>query len=332
MIKFSIIIPVVKINDYIHETVRHILNLDFQDFEILILPDSKTQEKFPKTKIIPTGKIGPAEKRNLGGKRAQGEILAFLDDDAYPEKRWLTRAWKNFQDPKIAALGGPAITPREDNIFQKTSGACLASSLFGGIVDRYRPGKQKKLVEDWPSVNLLVRKEIFQKIGGFNSRFWPGEDTKFCLDLIQDNNKIIYDPALLVYHHRRMTLKGHLKQTAGYGSHRGFFAKKFPKTSRKLAYAFPSLFVLFLVFAIIVIALLPGSRLAYFAIFILGIYAASLFFFAIQAIIREKNFLVGILIIPYLFFTHIVYGVKFLQGLVFTRVGNKNLYSLRKQG
>lgn len=319
MPQFSIIIPVVEINDYIHETVRHILNLDFQNFEILILPDGKTQEKFLKTKIIPTGKVGPAEKRNLGAKRAQGEILAFLDDDAYPEIRWLARAWENFKDPKIAAIGGPATTPASDSLRQKTSGACLASSLFGGIVDRYRPGRQKKLVDDWPSVNFLVRKTIFQKIGGFNSAYWPGEDTKFCLDLIQAGNKILYDPAILVYHHRRETLIKHLKQVAGYGLHRGFFAKKFPKTSRKLVYAFPGLFVLFLISAAIIFILLPHSPLTYFTIFILGIYAASLFFAAIQAIIRGKNFLVGILIMPYIFLTHITYGIKFIQGLVLTR-------------
>jgi len=319
MPKFSIIIPVVKINDYIHETVRHILNLDLRDFEILILPDLETKENFPKTKIIPTGKAGPAEKRNLACKYAQGEILAFLDDDAYPEFHWLTRALENFKNQKIAGLGGPAITPPEDNIFQKTSGACLASALLAGIVDRYRPGKRKKLVKDWPSVNFLVRKKIFQKIGGFNSRYWPGEDTKFCLDLSENGNKILYDPALLVYHHRRPTLKGHLKQVAGYGLHRGYFAKKFPKTSRKIIYAFPSLFVFFIIFTIIASIFFPRSLLFRLALFISGIYGISLFFAAIQAGVREKNFLLGILIIPYIFLTHLTYGVKFIQGLIFTR-------------
>lgn len=322
MPQFSIIIPVVRINDYIHETVRHLLNLTHQNFEILIFPDAKSEEKFPKTKIIPTGKIGPAEKRTLALQYAEGEILAFLDDDAYPQNDWLSQAAKNFQDPRIAALGGPAISPQDDSLRQKTSGACLASSFWGGIADRYIPGKKKKTVTDWPSVNFLVRKNIFQKIGGFNSQYWPGEDTKFCLDLTQTGGNIIYDPQLIVYHHRRKTLLSHLQQIAGYGLHRGFFAKKFPATSLKFTYFIPSLFVLLLVASPLIGYLAKRAGYIHFLygyIAILLLYLGGILWAAIKSAFREKNPLVGLLIIPYMFLTHLVYGVKFLQGLLFTK-------------
>ncbi len=322
MPQFSIIIPVVRINDYIYESIRQILNLDFQDFEILIFPNITSKEKFSKTKIIPTGKIGPAEKRNLALQYAAGNILAFLDDDAYPQNNWLSQAIKNFQDPRIAAIGGPAITPHTNSIRQKASGVCLASSFVGGISDRYLPGKKRKLVSDWPSVNFLVRQSFFKKIGGFHSQYWPGEDTKFCLDLIQAGGKIIYDPKLIVYHHRRKTFRKHLQQVAGYGIHRGFFAKKLPQTSRKLTYFIPSLFLFFLI-CILPLALIIKAR-GYVHLFdiylgILGLYCLGLVIAVIQAILREKNPIIGILAIPYILCTHLVYGAKFIQGFLFTR-------------
>ena len=92
--KVSIIIPVRKINDYIRECVSYILNLDYEDFEILIFPDVGADEKFEKTRIIPTGPVGPAEKRDLALKYAEGEILAFLDDDAYLGVNPLSRVRK----------------------------------------------------------------------------------------------------------------------------------------------------------------------------------------------------------------------------------------------
>ena len=130
----SIIIPVKEINDYLRkETIPAILGQSFQNFEIIILPDKPTKEKFPKTKIIPSWpKLGPADKRDLGAKKAKGEILAFLDDDSYPDKNWLKNAVKiftpktlNLYTPKslypfyIAAVCGPALTPPHDNIRKK---------------------------------------------------------------------------------------------------------------------------------------------------------------------------------------------------------------------
>lgn len=319
MLKFSIIIPVTKINDYIRESIRHILNLDYQDFEVLVFPDEASEEKFPKTQVIPTGKIGPAEKRNLSLKYAQGEILAFLDDDAYPKIGWLSGALYDFQNFRIAALGGPAITPPQDNIFQKTSGACFSSSIFSEITNRYWPGKKRKMVQDWPSVNFFIRQEVFQKVGGFDSQYWPGEDTKLCFDITRRGDKILYDPQVLVYHHRRKNLWGHLKQVGAYGLHRGFFAKRFPQTSCKLTYFIPSLFIIFIILALILTYLFPRSLLAYFCIAIFFIYGGGLIFSAVQATVREKTLLIGILVIPYILLTHLVYGVRFLQGLFLTR-------------
>ena len=233
----SIIIPVKEVNDYIRESIPRILNLNYDNFEILIFPDLKSKENFAKTRIIPTGKIGPAEKRNLSIKYAQGEILAFLDDDAYPCPGWLKNAVKHFNNPNIVAVGGPAITPANDSFAQKVSGAVFLSKLSGGNPERYWPIGAIKEIIDWPSVNFLVRKSDFSAVHGFNSEFWPGEDTLLCMDLIKKlKKKIIYDPKVLVYHHRRSGLVRHLKQISQYGLHRGFFAKKYPVNSFKLKF------------------------------------------------------------------------------------------------
>lgn len=318
--KVSIIIPVVRINDYIHESIRHILNLKFQDFEVLIFPNQKTKVSFPKTKIITTGEIGPAAKRNLALKYAQGEILAFLDDDAYPRSDWLTKALVNFKNPRLAALGGPAITPPHDSLLQKASGACLQSLMVSGEArERYLPGKQKKIVHDWPSVNFLIRKKIFAHIHGFNTHFWPGEDTKLCLDVIKNGGQIIYDPQLVVYHHRRRNLKSHLKQIGGYGLHRGYFAKNLPQTSRKLPYFLPSLFLLFILATAGLFLFFPQSLLTKYAGLLLGFYSLGILGSAMQAAWREKSLSVGLLVIPFIFLTHLVYGLRFIQGFIFTQ-------------
>ncbi len=317
MPKVSIIIPVVQINDYVHEAILHILNLPNQDFEILIFPDQKTTQKFPQTRVIASGHVGPAEKRNLALAYAQGEIFAFLDDDAFPHPAWLSVALKDFHKYKIAALGGPAITPPHDNLLQKASGACLSSLLIAGpVAERYLPRKKKHFVQDWPSVNLLVRKKVFQDVHGFNSAYWPGEDTKLCLDIIQKGGQILYDPQLIVYHHRRKNLYAHLKQVGNYGLHRGYFVKHLPQTSCRLFYFLPAFFFIFVLFSIGTFFWKTPAGIVQIIIFIFLIYAGGLLLSMLQSTWREKNILVGLLAAPYIFFTHIVYGARFLQGLI----------------
>jgi len=311
----SIIIPVKKINKYVQETVPEILKTQTEDFEIIIVTDKKDNtNKCPKTKIINSGEKGPAFKRDLAVKYAKGDILAFLDDDAYPEKDWLKNALLHFKNKKVAAVGGPAITPSANSLFQKASGA-VSESFIGGGGARNRflsIGKAKK-IDDWPTVNLLVRKNIFEEIGGFDTNFWPGEDTKLCLDILNKGYKIIYEPKTIVYHHRRNSFFGYFKQVGNYGIHRGFFVKKFPQTSFRFWYFCPSLLLLYLI--LLTILFLSGIYSLIFFI-PLFIYFIGVILDSIIISIRWKNMFIGILTTPMIFLTHLWYGVRFIQGLL----------------
>jgi len=189
--KFSIIIPVKEINDYIKESIKNILNQSCKSFEIIVVVDEKKNEKFPKTSILESGNVNPANKRDLGAKKSKGEILAFIDDDAYPEKNWLKNALENFENKEIAAVGGPSLTPKEDSLMQQIGGKILESKLASGTEDyRCKIGK-KRFVDDYPTFNFFIRKDIFNKVGGFNYKYWRGEDTKLCLEIIKMGEKII---------------------------------------------------------------------------------------------------------------------------------------------
>jgi len=318
MIKYSFIIPVKEINDYIRESIPKILQIQRDDFEIIIYPDRTNNETWDKTRQIGSGPGGPAMKRNLAIRDAKGEILVFIDDDAYPKNNFLDILDQDFLDKNIVAIGGPAVTPKDDNFFQKVSGAVFLSSFSGGCPERYVPIGKKRFIDDWPSVNLSVRKDTFKKINGFDCNYWPGEDTKLCLDLIKKTNKkILYDPDLIVYHHRRAGLVKHLKQISGYGLHRGFFAKKFPKTSFKLKYFIPSFFLLFVVIGGVLSFLQPLFLKIYLAVW--GLYILVLIKASFDIYRYEKNILINLNSLYYIFFTHLTYGYKFIQGFIFTK-------------
>ncbi len=225
----SIIIPLKKINDYIKEETEYILEQIYSNFELIILPDKYSDEeinielfKDSRIKIIETGEFPPAVKRAIGTEHSKGSILAFLDDDTYPEKDWLLNALRAMESVKINALGGPAVSSSKDNFSKQISGLIYSSSLMSGKHKaRYIPDKVQ-YVNDYPSCNFIITRELYYRVGGFKSEYYPGEDTILCNNIIKANEKILYTPEALVYHHRRDLFFGHFKQLKGYAWHRGY--------------------------------------------------------------------------------------------------------------
>ena len=309
----SIIIAVKTWQSNLEECVAKCLELDYDDFEILILPDEPFERDFSSSRVavsvVPTGPVGPARKRDISAEHAKGRILAFLDDDAYPRRDWLANAAGYFQDERVAALGGPAVTPETDSLRQKAGGRIFASFLVsGGFIYRYRP-RPKRDVLDYPSCNFLIRACVFKEAGGFNTRFWPGEDTLLCRRITSEMGyRIVYAPECLVYHHRRPVFRAHLRQVARYALHRGYFVKRFPENSRRPAYFVPSIFVLMLLLGAAGAGLSTAFARLYFSCL-----AAYLTIAGICSLSKTLGLIP--LVFSGIIITHITYGIFFLKGL-----------------
>ena len=170
-------------------------------------------------------------------------------------------------------------------------------------------------VDDYPSCNLFVRKSVLEKIGGYRTDFWPGEDTLLCKDIVDSGFRIVYDPWVVVCHHRRPVFCSHLRQLGRYAFHRGYFCRRFPSNSLHLSYFVPSAFVVYLALWLPVscVTTLPQS-VAWYAQAVFPLPIA--FYFALTlATSFSFNFLTWLLTAAGVFASHIWYGVRFLQGL-----------------
>lgn len=325
--KVSIIIPVREIGHHlISENLPSIQKLKYTHFEVIILPNtkmpshSKLETSHPWLRIVPTFDItGPAQKRNLGAKMAKGDILAFIDDDAYPKSNWLTNAVNIFMNKKVDAVCGPGVIPRGANFWEKTFDLLLTSSLGSGAYTyRFSPGHEQ-YVDDYPSMNFLIKKYIFNEIGGFNSNFWPGEDSKLCEELVYNKKrKILYSPDVLIYHHRRTNPLAFLIQHSQYGYHRGAFFAHGDKNSRHISYLIPSgILIYFFVFFVITFAF-PKIFSDIGFIFILPIlaYVLILILQTFWAIFKTDNLLLSICSSLFLVLTHLTYGIYFIKGFL----------------
>lgn len=311
---FSIIIPVKEINEYVRETVPYIQNLSGPEWELFIISNNDEPNEWAndhRIRIIGSGRVGPADKRDVGAKVASGDILVFLDDDSYPEPNLLEVATRYFSDPEVIALGGPGITPPSDAFWQRVSGAVFLSRFTGGAPERYVPVGIARQMDDWPSVNLLVRRKVFLAVGGFDCKYWPGEDTKLCLKLKQTGKKLIYVPEMAVWHHRRAGLRAHLKQIGAYGLHRGHFARHYPETSFRFKYFVPTGFAVFVLLSLAAFWIsTPPTELLMFGWGLYGIVLMA----GLLSIMKYERPLVALASLIYVPVTHFYYGIQFIRG------------------
>lgn len=342
----SIIIPTRNLSYYLlFETLPSFERQTYKKFEVIVVVNEQVPydltllKKYKWLRIVPSGKITrPAKKRDIGAQVAAGNILAFIDDDAYPDPDWLEKAMPLFKDKQIGAIAGPGVLPKDTNNWEKIFDEVLKTPLgAGSYTYRFVQGK-KRYVDDYPSMNFLISKKLFKKIGGFNSAYWPGEDSKLCEEIVyRENKKILYDPSVLVYHHRRNNLSGYLAQHGNYGFHRGAFFAHGDRNSKRLGYLIPSLFVsyLYLILADFVISVfLPQISMLNafypFTLFPLFLYMTFQLLLFFRALYDTRDFKIAFGAPVTLFLTHFWYGIMFFRGFFTGKIKKDDIYGTRR--
>jgi GT2 family glycosyltransferase len=295
--KISIIIPLAP---YRHAEVLNsikIADCNKKDYEI----------------IVERG-LNPSINRNVGAKKAKAEIILFLDDDAVVNKNIIKEVEKFFnENQEIGIVGGPQLTPADDNQFAKISGYALGS-IFGGwkLSNRYKKGKLNLNATETSltSANLACKKEVFKKIK-FNPKLFPGEDPDFINQAKEKGIKVAYNPEQIVYHRRRNTLKGLVKQIYSYGKTRNKVngIKTIKREIKDILFLIPSIFLLYILFLPLLITIHPAVVLPLFLYIIINLI------FTLIISIRNLNPF-ALILLPFIFLIiHLTYGIGIIDGI-----------------
>ncbi len=161
---------------------------------------------------------GPAAARNAGARLAQGDYLAFTDDDCRVSPDWLQQFERGFAQTGLDALGGQTLNPEADR-----RGAAASQFLIDFLYDymQDKSGNALLLVSN----NVAYRHQAFTAVGGFN-QFFPlaaAEDMELSYRLATHGYRQAYYPAATVWHHHRLGAWGHVRQQFRYGRGACFF-------------------------------------------------------------------------------------------------------------
>lgn len=154
---------------------------------------------------VPAASRNPAHRRNLAAREARGAALAFLDDDATAEPGWLAAGALALKSADV--VGGPDLGPRDAPYAERLSDLLLATPWIGSGVPAHEwnpRGGPVRAPHDVALCNLFVRRETFERLGGFDEGFgYIGEDTDFVRRAMDSGARVVLDPSVRVRHRRR---------------------------------------------------------------------------------------------------------------------------------
>lgn len=211
----------------IQDTLDGLSRLDYPDFEVIVVDDGSRDATAAiarryDCKLIQTPNHGLSNARNAGLAAASGEIVAYTDDDAYPDPHWLRYLAATFMSTAHVGVGGPNIAPPGDGLIAD----CVARAP-GGPAHVLLSDRE---AEHIPGCNMAFRKECLQAIGGFDSQFRSaGDDVDVCWRLQERGWTLGFHPAAVVWHHRRNSLRTYWKQQIGYGRAEAMLERKWPE-------------------------------------------------------------------------------------------------------
>lgn len=218
----------------IRDCMEGLQKLNYPNFEVVVVDDGSKDDlaaivrEYP-VKLITTKNGGLSNARNTGMYNANGEIIAYIDDDAYPDPDWLRYLAYAYLTSDHACIGGPNIAPFDDGPIA----TCVANAPGGPV----HVLVSDEIAEHVPGCNMSFRKDALMKIGGFDPVYRnAGDDVDVCWRIQRSGRTIGFHPSAVVWHHRRNSLKAYWKQQKGYGKAEALLEAKWPEKYNSLGH------------------------------------------------------------------------------------------------
>jgi cellulose synthase/poly-beta-1,6-N-acetylglucosamine synthase-like glycosyltransferase len=218
MIRFSVIIPNLN-SPTIGLTIRSLENQGYPAEQIIVVGMDKFGLVHESDLIhfdrsdVP---LSPARARNRGSRQAYGEVLVFIDADCIAQPDWLLILSRRFMDPGVSVVGGGVD-------FLSTNYWTLSDniSMFHEFLNLTPSGERNQL----PSLNLAIRRPVFELIGGFDEHYPrpSSEDADLTIRLRRDGYRLYFDPKAIVAHRPP---RNRLRDLVFHGYYQGKYSTK----------------------------------------------------------------------------------------------------------
>ncbi|MGF1520707.1 MAG: glycosyltransferase family 2 protein [Leptolyngbyaceae cyanobacterium] len=204
-------------DDYLGAAIDSLLGQAYTDYEVIVVDNASTDTTravvearlpHPRLHYVYEATLGLSVARNAGAKAAQGQILAYLDDDAEASNGWLAALWHIYEtDQQVAIAGGkvtliwPPDRTAPNWLSNSMSGSLGAYDLGNEVVYITQPGLTPR------GLNYSIRADFLESIGGFDpnlgrvgKNLLSNEELYMTEKALEMGFKVAYLPDALVAH------------------------------------------------------------------------------------------------------------------------------------
>ncbi len=170
--KVTFIVPLKNEERTIRQCIDSIINQMVDGDQVIVVDNGSTDrspeivEEYKSILFLENGDVSIGCLRNIGAKSAQGDVLGFIDADCVLRQGWRNEVFRSFENPKIVATGSKYILPEKPHWIERVWFS--QKKEFPGSVAYINSG------------NLAVRKDDFDRVGGFDENLITGEDAELC--------------------------------------------------------------------------------------------------------------------------------------------------------
>jgi glycosyltransferase involved in cell wall biosynthesis len=218
VVNVSIIIPALNEEEMIGRCLDSLTRLAFAHdrFEVLIVDNGSQDRTLAiadsfkdrlNLKVLQQAGVRISALRNLGAHAAAGDILAFLDADCLAPAEWLDRIFTLAPADGAGVLGAHYLLPED-------------SSWVGRTWHRYQEAPKSGEVSHVPAGDLVMRREDFLKLGGFDETIQTNEDYELCERARKAGMQVQAFPQIGVIHlGTAQSLRVFFRKQAWHGTH-----------------------------------------------------------------------------------------------------------------
>jgi glycosyltransferase involved in cell wall biosynthesis len=218
VVSISIIIPAFNEERMIGRCLESLVNLSFphEQFEVILVDNGSHDTTLPiansfknrlNLTVVQQKGIRISALRNLGARAARGDILAFLDADCIAPRDWLERIFGLAPSDNAGVLGAHYLLPEE-------------SSWVGRTWHRYQEAPKAGEVSHVPAGDLIMRRNDFQTLGGFDETIQTNEDYELCERARTAGMRVRAFPEIGVVHlGTAQSLRAFFRKQAWHGTH-----------------------------------------------------------------------------------------------------------------
>lgn len=190
------------------------------DAEVIIVSDGGDRAGFPdlseferalRLTVVHADHGGPARARNIGLRRARGDVVVFTDDDCLPRPGWLERiAGRVRCDPPVAA-GGETLNGLPGNPYATAAQLILDMAERDQNQRDYGPAF-------FPTNNIAFPAAPLRAIGGFDEGYRTSEDREVCRRWLRMGHGLVKAPDAVVVHRALLDFRRFWRKYVAYGS------------------------------------------------------------------------------------------------------------------